>query len=148
MITNPLTSSFYTVLNTNQHFSNLCMRVVSIHFSNPFRASPSLLTTDDVYQDNVNPFSPDLITANPFLARTPLQPQQQMLGGDGGNKGFSFNSEKPSTPLNDVTNVSSSFNQKQQHTRQSAGNNNGEVRRRSRVYREPKYLGLFTFINF
>ena len=124
------------------------MEVISIHFSNPFHASPSLLTTDDVYQDNANPFSPDLITANTFLARTPLQPQQQMLGGDGGNKGFSFNSDKPSTPLNGVTNVSSSFSQKQQHTLQSAGNNNGEVRRRSRVYWEPKYSSLFTFTNF
>ena len=114
---------------------NRFSEVIFIYFSNPFHASTSLLTTGDVSQDNANPFSPDVVAANPFLAQTPMQPQQLVHGGDNGNKGFSFNSDKPLTPLNDVTNFSSTSSAFQKHpiqacqSLQSAGNNNCEVRR-------------------
>ncbi len=104
--------------------------LLAIFFSNPFHASSSLLITDNVHQDDANPFTPDAV-ANPFLSQTPLQPQQQTYNGDSDNKGFSFNSDEPLTPLNDVTNLSSTSAAKQKQPRQSfqpAGNNNVEVR--------------------
>ncbi len=100
----------------NPHYLNLML--TSFDSRNPFHASPSPLTTDDVYQDNVNPFSPDLVTTNPFLLRTPLQQQQS---GESVNKGFSISSDKPVTPLNDVTNIS-------RQPVQFSANNNGEVK--------------------
>ncbi len=105
--------------------------LLAIFFSNPFYASTSLLITDNGHQDDANPFTPDAVAANPFLSQTPLQPQQQMHNGDSDNKGFSFNSDEPLTPLNDVTNLSSTSAAKQKQPRQSfqpAGNNNVEVR--------------------